>query len=135
RRSVRASLRSFYSWAVAAGHVAESPAPALPRVRPADPVPRPAPEIVVSEALARADARTALMVRLAAEIGLRRAEVAAIHRRDLADDLTGRSLTVRGKGGRVRYVPLPDGLAAALVRRLDATGSGYLFPGDDGGHL
>lgn len=71
------------------------------------------------------------MVRLSAEAGLRRAEVAQAHTRDLVEDLEGWSLLVHGKGGRERLVPLPHALAVEL-RRLDA---GYMFPGSDNGHL
>lgn len=64
-------------------------------------------------------------------MGLRRAEIAQVHSRDLVEDLAGWSLVVHGKGGRVRVLPLPGGLAREL-RRLPA---GWAFPGDDGGHL
>ncbi|WP_311210918.1 MULTISPECIES: site-specific integrase [unclassified Aeromicrobium] len=82
-------------------------------------------------ALARADERERLMLRLAAECGLRRAEVAQVHTRDLVQDLDGWSLRVLGKGQRERVVPLPRGLAAELRSRP----KGYIFPGDDHGHL
>ena len=71
------------------------------------------------------------MLRMAAEIGLRRAEVAGGHSMDIFEDLGGYSITVHGKGGKDRVVPLPPGLAAQL-RALD---NGYFFPGDDDGHL
>jgi integrase/recombinase XerC len=75
--------------------------------------------------------REQLMLRLAAEMGLRRAEVAVIHSRDIFEDMGGHSLTVHGKGGKERDVPLPPGLAS----QIRAEGTGYLFPGDDAGHL
>ena len=71
------------------------------------------------------------MLRLAAELGLRRAEVAVTHSRDIFEDLGGHSLTAHGKGSKDRDVPLPPGLAAQLL----AMPYGYLFPGNDGGHL
>lgn len=71
------------------------------------------------------------MLRLSAEAGLRRGEVAQVHTRDLVEDLDGWSLRVHGKGGRERVVPLPAALAVEL-RRLPA---GWAFPGDCGGHL
>src|SRR5699024_10716014 len=58
--------------------------------------------------------------------------VAAIHRRDVQRDLMGWSLRVTGKGGRVRVVPMSDGLAATVKAQA---GLGYLFPGRDGGHV
>lgn len=131
RRGVRASLRSFYAWAVQTGRVATSPAADLPSVKPLPPNPRPAPDDAYRQALAAARPRERLMVRLAAECGMRRAEVAAVHSRDLVEDLTGWSLVVHGKGQRERLVPLPPGIAAEL-RTLP---QGWAFPGDDGGHL
>lgn len=131
RRGVRGSMLAFYRWAVAAGRTDANPAEALPRVRPATPSPRPAAEIAYREALSRADERGRLMLRLAAEAGLRRAEVAQAHSRDLVQDLEGWSLVVHGKGGRQRVIPLTDSLAAAIRAR----GRGYLFPGRDNGHL
>lgn len=131
RRGVRASLTRFYGWGVATGLTEANPAASLPKVRAAAPSPRPAPEIAYREALTRADDRGRLILRLAAEVGMRRAEVAQVHSRDLIEDLEGWSLIVHGKGGRQRVVPLPDAIAAEIRRR----GQGYLFPGRDAGHL
>jgi Site-specific recombinase XerD len=131
-RSYRAALRSFYRWAVETGRLERSPAEALPSPGVTPPSPRPTPEIVYREALARADERVRLMLRLGAELGLRRAEVAAVHARDVELDLVGYSLRVRGKGGKTRVIPMPDDLAREVLRRA---GGGYLFPGADGGHL
>jgi integrase/recombinase XerC len=131
RRSYRTTLRGFYRWAVEAGHVDGSPALALPRVRPAPPNPRPAPETVYRAALGAATPRERLMLRLAAEHGLRRGEVALVHSRDLEPDLDAWALLVHGKGGKERLVPLLDDVAGEL-RRLPA---GFAFPGDDHGHL
>lgn len=132
RRSYRASLRAFWSWAVVSQRTSCNAAAALPTVKPSPPRPRPAPEIVYREALARADTRAHLILRLAAEAGLRRAEVAQCHRRDVVDDLAGHSLVVHGKGGRQRVVPLSAALAAELRGFCPR---GYVFPGNDGGHL
>ena len=130
-RSMRSAIRGFYRWACAAGHVEADPALALPSVAPAAPDPRPAPEDAYRLALARADDRVRLMLRLAAEVGMRRGEVAFAHSDDLERDLTGWSLRVHGKGRKIRVVPLSDGLAAAVRAR----GPGFLFPGNDHGHL
>lgn len=131
RRSYRTTIRGFYRWAVDAGHVQASPALSLPRVRPSPPNPRPAPDQVYRPALAAASAREQLMLRLMAEHGLRRGEVAVVHTRDLEHDLTGSSLLVHGKGGKDRVVPLLDDLAAVLRSLPD----GYAFPGRVDGHL
>lgn len=131
RRSYRTTVRGFYGWAMEAGHVARSPALALPRVRPAPPNPRPAPDRVYLPALEAATPRERLMLRLAADHGMRRGEIAVVHSRDLLEDLAGWSLTVHGKGGRERLVPLLDDVAIAL-RRLPP---GWAFPGNVEGHL
>ena len=72
------------------------------------------------------------MLRLAAEAGLRRAEVAGVHTRDVVEDLGGWSLWVHGKGGRDRLVPLSRSLAVELRGHVER---GYVFPGAVGGHL
>lgn len=131
RRSVRSSLVGFYRWGVESGHCEASPALALPAVAPGAPRARPAPERAYRDALAAAEPRVRLMLRLAGEVGLRRAEIARVHSRDLIDDLLGWSLIVHGKGGRERIVPLPTPLALELRAR----GEGWAFPGADGGHL
>jgi integrase len=134
RRSVYASLRSFYRWGVRAGRCPSSPAEDLPKVRAADACPRPTPERVYRHAERVADERERLILQLAAQTGLRRAEIARVHRTDLLDDLVGRSLVVHGKGGRDRIVPLPGPLAIAVERACIA-GGGWAFPGRDHGHL
>lgn len=131
RRGRLVTLTSFYTWAMATGRATASPVDALERVRPGDPNPRPVPDAVYLAALARADDDERLWIDLAAEHGLRRAEVAAIHSDDLVQTLLGWDLDVRGKGGKRRRVPLTSAMARALRER----GRGWLFPGDDGGHV
>lgn len=132
RRSVRSSVRSFYTWARATGRTTHDPAEGLARVKPSEPEPRPTPEDAYRLALAAAGPRERLMIRLAAELGLRRAEVAKVHARDLEKDLVGTTLRVVGKGGRVRRVPMPEGLAATLREHC---AGGWAFHSEHGGHL
>ena len=131
RRGHRTSVRVFYACAEEKGHVDRSPALVLPKVKPAVPNPMPAPDSVYHPALADADARERLILRLAAEHGLRRGEVAVVHRDDLIEDLLGWSLLVHGKGGKTRVVPLLDEVAA-LLRALPR---GHAFPGAVDGHM
>lgn len=131
RRGRRTTFRSFYAWAVSRELTVENPALALPRVSAAIGKARPAPEAVYRQAIAAGSIRDRLMLRLAAEVGLRRTEVARVHSRDIIEDLVGYSLVVHGKGDRERIVPLPEGLARVL-RNLPG---GFAFPGDDEGHL
>lgn len=129
RRSARAAVASFYRWGVDAGKIAlaDSPATRLPKVRTPRGRPRPAPDEVIRDAIDRASARVAMMIRLGAECGLRRCEICRVHTRDLI----GLRLWVHGKGGNDRVIPVTTSLAA-LIR---AHPPGYLFPGGDGGHL
>jgi integrase/recombinase XerC len=131
RRGRRSTFRSFWAWAVATGRVETNLALALPKVPASRPRPHPTPDHVYRHALARSTPRERLMLRLGAEIGLRRAEVAVVHSDDLSQDLVGWSLLVHGKGSRLRTVPLSPSLALALRTE----GYGYVFPGDHDGHL
>lgn len=129
RRSVHSNINAFYAWLHRAGHIA-SPVE-LPRIAKTAAVARPANDDALEAALEKAEALTRLMIRQASELGLRRAEVAQGHRRDIIHDLLGYSLLVHGKGGKVRIVPMPEGLARALLALPD----GYFYPGNDNGHL
>ncbi len=133
RRTIRQTLRGFYGWALDAGHTDDNPADRLPVVHTPPPNPRPAPETAIRHAMAAAAPRERLMIRLAAEVGLRAAEVAQVHTRDLLERDHGWSLLVHGKGSRTRMVPLPHALAATL----QALPSGYAFPSPHSlhGHL
>lgn len=131
-RSYRGSLRAFYAWGVRTGRcAAPSPAELLPSVRVPRGRPRPVPEDAFRLALRVADKRARLAIMLAGVCGLRRGEVAQARRDDLEPDLVGWSLRVVGKGGHVRLVPVPEGLAAEILARPE----GWLFPSSQGGHL
>ncbi|MFC4127378.1 tyrosine-type recombinase/integrase [Nocardia rhizosphaerae] len=131
RRCFRSSALQFYRWGIEAGRATDNPALRLPRVRPAEPIARPTPEHAYVAAVIGAPPRERLMLRLAAECGMRRGEVSRVHSDDLLQSIDGWSLIVHGKGGKDRCVPLPDSLAA----ELRALGAGYAFPGADKGHL
>lgn len=125
RRSAHASLKALMRTVEevdGAGVLDNIAAPRVPRG-----VPRPLGDDVIRDALAKADARTALMVELMAYGGLRRGEVAGVR----AEHVSGQWLRVTGKGGHTRMVPLPPHLA----RRVQAAGPGWVFPGQINGHL
>lgn len=132
RQVVRCALRSAWGWAVRAGHLVTNAALELPTVRRSAPKAHPTPEHAYASALRAAEPRERLMLRLAAEAGLRRAEVALVHRADLVDAPEGWELWVHGKGSKDRLVPLTDSLAREL--RI-ACGESWAFPGARGGHL
>ena len=127
RRAWRASLRA---WWEAVGR--PDLAAVIPRARPEIPTPRPAPDEVLELALLAADERTTMILRLAAEAGLRRGEISQLHARDVMRDLLGWSLLVHGKGDKLRIVPISDELAFSVRRRCDGS---WLLPGNLDGHL
>lgn len=148
RKSARASVCAFYAWGVATDRIHEhqNPARRLPRVSAPRALPRPAPSMVFRCALLAANDRDRLFLLLAGYAGLRRAEIAAVHPRDIDRDRD--VLRVHGKGGKERIVPLhPDLLTAIndeLARRATGghgtgwrytsliTEDSHLFPGRNG---
>lgn len=125
RKAARSSLRGFYRYAMTLGLTDHDPSALLPAVKIPQAEPRPAPEDVIRRALEQATPRERLMVLLGAVQGLRRAEIARVHTRDLVDD----TLTVVGKGGKMRCVPL----CTELLEALRSAPDGYLFPAQVGG--
>jgi integrase len=141
RRSYRSAVQAFFAWAVKHKHIPNDPAVEIPQIKVPPASPRPAAEIAYREALMRADRRTTLMLRLAAEAGLRRAEVAQVHTRDLRGEPSQRQLLVHGKGGKQRLIPITDELAAMIGagpagHTVGGASTGWLFPSDKGcGHV
>jgi site-specific recombinase XerC len=131
RKSARSAVRSFYSWAASSGRIGIDPAANLPGVRVPRKAPRPTPPPVVRNGLAVADRRGRVMIRLAVEAGLRRAEVARAHSSHIIRDLLGYTLHVIGKGKRERDIPLQHDFAHVLL----SLGPGFFFPGSVDGHL
>lgn len=142
KRLARSSVQNFYRWAELDERVAVSPARSLPVVSTPRARPRPAPDDVVAVALERADERVRLAITIASLTGLRRAEIANLHTRDIYDAY----LVVVGKGGHERIVPLHPDLRAALSvemrkrregeprtgwGRVEPKAEGWVFPSDD----
>lgn len=130
RKAYRNTISSFFRWLHKSGRRADDPSLDVPRVKKPHAHPRPCPDRYITEAMGKAAASEKLMIRLAAECGLRRGEIACVHSDDVVADSIGRSLIVRGKGDKQRIVPLPDDLAAVVT-----AANGYLFPGRFGGHV
>lgn len=127
RKSARSALRGFYGWALETGRIDNDPARFLPSVSVPPGKPRPTPETVLEDALNGASPRVRVMLMLAAYAGLRRAEIASLHTRALVGD----TLRIKGKGGKVRTVPIVN---AELLAALEQTEPGFVFPGRDHGH-
>lgn len=137
RRSYRTTIRGFFRWAYQNKYVEDDFYYTLPRVKARKPMPRPTPEAVWAAAQEAADARVAVMLQLAA-VGMRRAEVAVVSTNDLIPE--GPSLVVHGKGNKRRVIPITPKLATMIAAGAaghtpGAPSTGYLFPGNDGGHL
>lgn len=129
RKAYRNTISSFFRWLRKSGRRSDDPSLDVPRVKKPHAHPRPCPDRYIAAAMEKATPSEKLMIRLAAECGLRRGEIARVHGDDVVADSVGRSLIVRGKGDKQRIVPLPDDLAAVV-----AAADGYLFPGRFGGH-
>lgn len=130
RKAYRNTISSFFRWLHKSGRRPDDPSLDVPRVKKPHAHPRPCPDRYIAAAMEKATTSEKLMIRLGAECGLRRGEIARVHSDDVVADNAGRSLIVRGKGDKQRIVPLPDDLAGII---MDARG--YLFPGRFGGHV
>ncbi len=131
-RSFRSALRSFFGWAHATGRMRSDPSGMLPPVRRPIRTGRPVPERDLRWSLGVADSRVRLMILLAARLGLRRSEIAALHTNDiLPSDGDVWHLRVYGKGRKERVLPL----LGSLRMELSEYPPGWIFPGQDGGHL
>lgn len=130
RKAYRNTISSFFRWLHKSGRRSDDPSLDVPRVKKPHAHPRPCPDRYIAAAMKMATTSERLMIRLGAECGLRRGEIALVHSDDVVADSAGRSLIVRGKGDKQRIVPLPDDLAGII---MDARG--YLFPGRFGGHV
>lgn len=130
RKAYRNTISSFFRWLHKSGRRSDDPSLDVPMVKKPHAHPRPCPDRYIAAAMEMATTSERLMIRLGAECGLRRGEIARVHSDDVVADNAGRSLIVRGKGDKQRIVPLPDDLAGII---MDARG--YLFPGRFGGHV
>lgn len=130
RKAYRNTISSFFRWLHKSGRRSDDPSLDVSRVKKPHAHPRPCPDRYIAAAMKMATTSERLMIRLGAECGLRRGEIARVHSDDVVADSAGRSLIVRGKGDKQRIVPLPDDLAGII---MDARG--YLFPGRFGGHV
>lgn len=131
RRKAVQNLRLFWKWATEVCECApQDPTAALKSVRGAVAVPRPVPEDVYAAAYNGAWHYDRMVLRLAAETGMRRAELAAVHGDDVTLGVLGYSLFVDGKGRRQRSLPIADDLAHWIEGH-----GGFVFASPRGGHM
>lgn len=126
--AARAHVKHFYRWARRRGHRPDDPAVDLRPRRVPRKVSRIADDEGIIHAAMRAPVDTRVMLLLGAECGLRRSEIAKVHR----NDIEGEWLFVLGKGGHERQVHLTPAILE-LLEYLPA--NGYIFPGKQRGHI
>lgn len=132
-RQMQTALRTFYSWAFKKGFVPHDPVAELEHIRVPAAVPMPCTDEAIAIGLLTDDPRVVVMILLAAGHGLRRCELAVVHKRDLIAMPNGLQLVVHGKGEKVRFVPIDDSEHEIIdwIRNAE----GYIFPGQIEGHL
>ncbi len=114
RWSYFTTLRAFFHWLTLSGRASDDPtaymaAPKRPKYSP-----RPVPWAHIEKVLAGPlSERVRVMILLAAFAGLRVSEIAGLHG-SMYDPATG-ALTVMGKGGQTKVVPLNSAVQAAVV--------------------
>jgi integrase len=130
RKGYRNAASSFFGWLHVSGRADADVSKKLPSMKRPHAHPHPCPDRVILVALGKANATESIMIRLGAECGLRRHEIAQVCSDDVMDDLIGQSLIVHGKGDKQRVVPLPDDLAQEILDK-----HGWLLPGRWSGHV
>ena len=121
-----AALRCYFSWLVRQGRLGSGPGPlAAGAVRRRTPAPGALGRggrrrCSTSPAETPLDRRDLAVLELLYAAGLRVSELCGLDRGDI--DLRGRTVTVLGKGGKQRRVPIHDAAVAALRGLARATG-------------
>ena len=131
RASYHGHLSGYFRWALESGHVESNPLARVKRPKVTRGLPKPVADEQLAEILRRAPSPDWRRIfTLAAYAGLRRGEIATLHRADV----TEREIRVLGKGGKTRLIPthrliwrLVEPLGPGLVVR---TREGRPFAGD-----
>lgn len=149
RRSYAITFRSFYRWASDSGRAKSNPAAKLSTAEDHG-LPHPVPESIAEKAIETATQRDELILLAGYDAGLRCSEIAALPWSAIEQTRDGEHLRIKGKGRKVRLVPLSPRLSRALAaeqkrRRDGSTGTGfrfrvdpastYVLPGLNGGHI
>ncbi len=117
-----AALRCYFSWQVRQGHLDSDPARSLRAPSGGGRLPRVLSSGEVSSLLdvptgTPVDRRDVAVLELLYAAGLRVSELCGLDRGDI--DLRGRTVTVLGKGGKQRRVPIHDAAVDALAAWFD----------------
>ncbi|WP_408587998.1 tyrosine recombinase [Novosphingobium sp.] len=138
------ALRQFYGFCVDEGLRDDDPSPALPRPKARRPLPRVLSHAEIAGLFALAEteavatpegARMLALLELLYGSGLRATELVSLPL--LAVPRDAPFITITGKGGQQRMVPVGGRAQAALSQWLRARGGGgrFVFPSPRGGHL
>ncbi|WP_225007346.1 tyrosine recombinase [Novosphingobium percolationis] len=138
------ALRQFYGFCVDEGLRDDDPSPALPRPKARRPLPRVLShqEVAALFTLAETEAaatpegaRMLALLELLYGSGLRATELVSLPLMAVPRDAP--FVTITGKGGQQRMVPVGGRAQAALSQWLRARGGGgrFVFPSPRGGHL
>lgn len=132
RRAYVCHIRAFYRFLIQQGVIREDPAALLTVPRVPRHLPRPIEEDALIVALSAARPKMRAMLTLAAYVGLRCVEIAALDWQDLRREPDGTAfLLAKGKGGKERTVEVGQ----TVIRALQAYGMqrrGPVFLGADG---
>lgn len=119
------SVKSLYSYAMALGYVRLDPAAALRLPKPVDNRASKLLSLEAVKAIIKATSgRDRLICRTLYLAGIREAELIALQASDVNQTTTGYSLTVTGKGDKLRHIAILPALAVDLVAHRE---SGVLF--------
>jgi len=131
RKTYRSAWRAFYRWALREQMVTHDPTAGLEAVRVPSTVPLLAPDDTLQLALLSAPLDEQHMI-LAGRMGcLRLSEITHLHTRDRHGDV----FRVRGKGDKVRNVPINSDWLPVVLKLEAERGAGYYLPGRYGGAL
>ncbi|MEY1677222.1 tyrosine-type recombinase/integrase [Gordonia sp. ABKF26] len=122
-------LTGFYRWAVLNGYRTDNPMASIKAARRPKRHPRPIAPAEFRRLVGNADRDMLAMLILAGYAGLRVAEIARFHGRDL--DIHTGMLEVRGKGGATLSIPAHP----VIIAHAALMPSGYWFPSQRAKHL
>ena len=86
RKAYRNTISSFFRWLHKSCRRSDDPSLDVPRVKKPHAHPRPCPDRYIAAAMEMATSSERLMIRLGAECGLRRGEIARVHSDDVVAD-------------------------------------------------
>jgi len=133
RATYYSHLRAWFAWLITTEKRVDDPTKRLPAPRTPRREPRPVTEGQLQLILAvRMRTRTRMMVYLALFQGLRAHEIAKFKGEDI--DMTARQITVLGKGGVERTLPLHD-LVGTFAEVFPRRGYWFPSPEDPRGHI